>query len=235
MRNKYLNVQKIIVMIYLLIGTLSFSQVGIGKITPASSAILDIESTTKGVLMPRMTTTQRDNILLPVEGLQIYNTTNKTTDVYTGSIWKSFTTTSSSNLVYVYRLSDLPTPVSNGINLDATKMYIFSGIVDISPNYIVMNGAGLKGTDPQKDGVMSSVSGAVLTITNTSIFMTNFTGIPFGGSTKAFDFSDSAGTKYCNLFSACSVVQTIPSLSLGQISGLKLLLLFKTFGKLLTD
>jgi hypothetical protein len=229
MRNNYLNIQRIIIMICLLVGTLSFSQVGIGTVTPASSAMLDIESTTKGVLMPRMTTAQRDNILLPVEGLQIYNTTNKTTDVYTGSIWKSFTTTTDSNLVYVYSLSDLPSPVSNGITLDSTKMYIFSGMVDISPNYIVINGAGLKGTDPQKDGVMSSVSGAVLRSTNTSIFMTNFTVIPFGGSTKAYDFSDSTGTKYCNLFSACSVVQIIPSLGVGQISGFKAVTLIQNF------
>jgi hypothetical protein len=44
-------------------------------------------------------------------------------------------------------------------------MYIFSGFVNISPNYIIMNGAGLRGTDPQK--TWSNVSGAVLRSTNT--------------------------------------------------------------------
>jgi hypothetical protein len=45
-----------------------------------------------------------------------------------------------------------------------TNVY-FSGFVNISPNYIVMNGAGLRGTDPQK--TWSNVSGAVLRSTNT--------------------------------------------------------------------
>jgi hypothetical protein len=35
-------------------------------------------------------------------------------------------------------------------------MYIFSGFVDISPNYI-MNGAGLRGTDPQKTSFLMLV------------------------------------------------------------------------------
>ena len=50
--------------------------VGIGTTAPDASAILDISSTTKGVLLPRMTTAQRDAI--PVssarQGLLIYNT-----------------------------------------------------------------------------------------------------------------------------------------------------------------
>ena len=135
-----------------------FAQVGIGTTSPAASSILDIQSTTMGVLIPRMTITQRDNILTPAQGLQIYNTTNNTSDIYSNGVWKTFAFSVSSNLVYVYSLADLPTPVSSGITLDATKIYIFSGIVDISPNYIILNGAGLIGTDPQKDGVMSSVA-----------------------------------------------------------------------------
>ena len=47
------------------------SSVGIGTSSPDNSAILDISSTTQGVLIPRMTTTERDAILFPVTGLQI--------------------------------------------------------------------------------------------------------------------------------------------------------------------
>lgn len=51
--------------------------VGIGTIAPEDAAKLDIESTSKGLLIPRMTTTNRDAITITtgVESLLIYNTT----------------------------------------------------------------------------------------------------------------------------------------------------------------
>lgn len=59
---------------------------GIGTVTPASVAILDIVSTTKGVLFPRMTTTQK-NAITPIAGLVIYDTTLNTLTYYNGSAW----------------------------------------------------------------------------------------------------------------------------------------------------
>ena len=51
--------------------------VGIGTTTPNSSAALDIQSSTKGMLIPRMTTVQRNLIATPAAGLLVYdNTTN---------------------------------------------------------------------------------------------------------------------------------------------------------------
>lgn len=55
---------------------------------PDTSAILDLSSTTKGFLPPRMTLTQRDLIPLPKQGLLIYQTDNDSGFYYyTGSIW----------------------------------------------------------------------------------------------------------------------------------------------------
>ena len=42
---------------------------------PDASSMLDITSTTKGFLAPRMTTTHQTAITLPANGLLIYNTT----------------------------------------------------------------------------------------------------------------------------------------------------------------
>lgn len=53
----------------------SSGRVGLGTNTPNASAALDITSTTRGLLVPRMTTTQRDAISSPANGLIIYNTT----------------------------------------------------------------------------------------------------------------------------------------------------------------
>ena len=52
----------------------SYAQVGIGTITPNASAALDVSSTTKGFLPPRMTKVQLDSIAFPVEGLMVYCT-----------------------------------------------------------------------------------------------------------------------------------------------------------------
>jgi hypothetical protein len=57
-----------------LFGTTAFAQVGIGTTTPEASAALDITSTTKGLLIPRMTDAQRQAISEPVAGLMVYQT-----------------------------------------------------------------------------------------------------------------------------------------------------------------
>lgn len=61
--------------------------VALGISTPAGSATLDISSTSKGFLPPRMTTTQRDNISSPAKGLTIFNDTTNHLNVYNGSAW----------------------------------------------------------------------------------------------------------------------------------------------------
>tara|TARA_R110002126_G_scaffold281512_2_gene429346 strand:+ start:13738 stop:14619 length:882 start_codon:yes stop_codon:yes gene_type:complete len=57
-----------------LLTTTTSAQVGIGTTTPAASAALDITSTTKGLLIPRMTAAQRDAITTPSQGLIIFCT-----------------------------------------------------------------------------------------------------------------------------------------------------------------
>lgn len=61
--------------------------VGIGIATPVASALLDVTSTSKGFLPPRMSTAQRDAIASPAAGLQIYNTTTNALNVYNGTAW----------------------------------------------------------------------------------------------------------------------------------------------------
>ncbi len=198
---------------------------------PDASAILDIASTNSGLLTPRMTTTQRNAIATPSNGLQIYNTVTNTIDVYRSSQWESVLFTNPpGNIVRVYSLADLPTPSGSSITLNAAKMYVFSGIINISPNYLVLNGAGLRGTDPAKDGVMSNVSGGVLRSTGFSVFIQDLAVIPISASTKAYDFADATGTKFCNIFSGSSVVEIgIPSLGVGQVSGFSAVTIEKNY------
>lgn len=55
----------------------SHAQVGINTTTPNPSSILDIESTNKGILIPRMTTLQRNAITNPATSLLIFNITTQ--------------------------------------------------------------------------------------------------------------------------------------------------------------
>ena len=64
--------------------------VGIGTVAPATTALLDLTSTTQGFLPPRLTAVQRDAIPTPVEGLMIYNTSSKKPNYYSGIEWKNF-------------------------------------------------------------------------------------------------------------------------------------------------
>lgn len=61
--------------------------VGIGTTSPNAAALLDVSSTTKGFLPPRMTTAQRDAISTPPAGLVIYNTSTNVLNFYNGSAW----------------------------------------------------------------------------------------------------------------------------------------------------
>jgi hypothetical protein len=54
---------------------------------PAASSILDIRSTTSGVLFPRMTTTQKNAIASPAAGLVVYDSTTNKLCCYNGSTW----------------------------------------------------------------------------------------------------------------------------------------------------
>ncbi|MFB3390022.1 hypothetical protein [Flavobacterium sp. LAR06] len=67
----------------------AYSQVGIGTTTPHASAILDISSTNKGLLIPRLTTAQRNAIASPAAGLLVYNTTTHCEEFYAGAGWIS--------------------------------------------------------------------------------------------------------------------------------------------------
>ena len=59
----------------MLFTVLSYPQVGVNTNNPDASAALDITSTTGGLLPPRMTTTQRDDISPAAKGLIVFNTT----------------------------------------------------------------------------------------------------------------------------------------------------------------
>jgi len=95
------------------IGAASGSSLVLGG-TLGSSAILDVQSTTKGFLPPRMTTTEKNAISSPVAGLIVYDTTTNLVYFYTGSSWQT------SNGVPSYY------PVVPGVSSGSVDIFSFS-------------------------------------------------------------------------------------------------------------
>jgi len=81
-----------------------FAQVGIGTIDPNSSSILELNSNSKGFLIPRMNSVNRNNISNPATGLLIYNTDTSSFNYYESieSGWKVF-----GNNIKSYTISDM--------------------------------------------------------------------------------------------------------------------------------
>lgn len=81
MKNKF----KILSALLLLSAGVSYGQTGIGTINPDDSAVLDVSSSTKGFLLPRLTTISRDAIVNPAKGLMIFNLTDNELQTNTGT------------------------------------------------------------------------------------------------------------------------------------------------------
>lgn len=74
----------------LLIGVVHFfnfgySQIGIGTTSPDQSAVVDVYANDAGMLLPRMTTSERNTISDPVHGLMIFNTDKSCLEINYGT------------------------------------------------------------------------------------------------------------------------------------------------------
>ncbi|MEO7044958.1 MAG: tail fiber domain-containing protein [Ferruginibacter sp.] len=128
--------------------------VGIGTTTPDASSLLDIESTTKGLLVPRMSNTQRNAIASPAIGLMIYQTdATPGFYYYTGTIWTAAVGIAGANLT----LSNLISPTAinqslvpattNSVNIGSPTLLwkngYFSGDALINGLTIGRGGSGI--------------------------------------------------------------------------------------------
>jgi hypothetical protein len=92
--NKHTRMRQIIILFFFLMGFNGIiAQSGINTNTPDTSAILDVYSTNKGFLPPRLTTAERDVIAAPAAGLTIYNTTVNCLQWWNGTYWYDGCTT----------------------------------------------------------------------------------------------------------------------------------------------
>jgi hypothetical protein len=79
-----------LIILFVFINFYSQAQVGIGTTSPDVSSMLDIQSTTKGMLIPRMDSSQRTSISSPATGLLLFDTDTQSFWFYGGS-WTELT------------------------------------------------------------------------------------------------------------------------------------------------
>jgi hypothetical protein len=134
--------QTITLMALLFIVTFSQAQIGIGTNTPHASAQLDVSSTSKGFLPPRMTTLDRDAITSPATGLQIYNTDNKAIEIFTGTAgeWFRLGSGSGNGSRYDNTALGVSTLNSNVVGYDNTAIGYASLNFNITGNGNTANG-----------------------------------------------------------------------------------------------
>jgi len=110
--------------VLLFIGIVGKAQTGIGTTTPEASAKLDISSTNKGLLPPRITLTSRtDNSTIPspATGLLVYNTGSNPNLVagyyyWNGSSWATIATATGSGVSSSYVRGSRTTAQTTGLS-----------------------------------------------------------------------------------------------------------------------
>ena len=93
--------RKLIILNLLFIGSLisktsQAQNVGIGTTVPSANAILDVESLSKGLMLPRLNDTTA--VSGPTAGLLIFNKTTASPNYYDGARWQNFTPSSANTV-----------------------------------------------------------------------------------------------------------------------------------------
>lgn len=171
-------------------GRAQSSSVGIGTINPDASAQLDISSNNKGVLLPRMTTAQRNAISSPASGLQVYNTDNNCMEYWNGTAW----------------ISSCGSTVNGAANLDCSGMQpsgvYQAGYTTTSANYItvpvnvVTPGSWTANTNTQ-NGITFTGGGVFSAPGPSSIILYATSGVT-PASNGSFTYTLTLGSATCN-------------------------------------
>lgn len=215
MKIKYLLV---IIIAFLLLNTKAISQVGIGTTTPDPSSILDLSSTTQGVLTPRMTTAQRIAIISPSEGLLVFDTVEDSFYYFNGGSWVQLQGAETRiNYKLVKSAADLSDELAAGGGtkylLNPTYLYEINGTVAVNFS-IDLNEAYVRGQDTREDILFNN--------TGTALFSGSKGGnirdlLVVGNGSPAFNINATAAQNLIVnsvVFTSCSSVGDLTNLGL---------------------
>ena len=135
----------------------TYAQLGIGTTSPDASSALDITSTTKGLLMPRMTNAQRQAISNPAAGLQVFVTD------FDGGSFMFYDGTEWGTLSFTKKRPDAPT-IGTAVSADAQATVPFTapssnGGLTITSYTATSNPGDITGTLSQAESGTVTVTG----------------------------------------------------------------------------
>jgi len=145
-----------LLLFFFLITLIGNAQIGIGTTVPDATAILDITSTAKGILAPRMTTAQRTAITTPAQGLLVYDTDLKSFYYFSSpSGWLPLLNSSvgRTNFKRVKSAADLAPELALGgsvYQLSSNTLYEINGSITLTAP-INLNDAYISGQDTNED------------------------------------------------------------------------------------
>jgi hypothetical protein len=84
--------------LFFLLNVTAQNNIGIGTSTPNASAILDVSSSNRGLLPPRMTAAQRNAITSPANGLMLYDTDSAALMIRSGGNWRKLSSSTGGDL-----------------------------------------------------------------------------------------------------------------------------------------
>jgi hypothetical protein len=243
---KLLLLSKAVLLLCLLFGTSVFSQVGIGTVTPEASSVLDVFSTTQGMLFPRLTTAQKTAIATPANGLMVYDTDLNAICYYkTGAGWIEISSTSTRSNYKLIKSTDVLATVlaaekaaggGSKYLLDTNTLYEINGTINLDFP-IELNNSYLVGQDSGEDKIIigsgdlfvGTTGGAVkvLTLSATAGKVFNIA----GGGTQTLIFRDAVVASSSNV----GVIDNfaLVFVSIVQYVGNTTGIVYKDMGKLL--
>lgn len=184
-----------------------YAQVGIGTNNPSSSAILDLTSTSKGFLPPRMTELEKNAISSPATGLLIYQINNAPgLYYYTGSAWTGPLTVSD---LTGYLKADGTVNASGDLNLGGNKIINLATPTASSDAATKAYVDGLSGGLSWKESVVNFVSSAPAgAVTGSRYILTSAWG---GGSVNQIATYNGSSWTFTTPSNRDAVFATVPS------------------------
>ncbi|MEM5540365.1 MULTISPECIES: cell wall anchor protein [unclassified Olleya] len=152
-----------LIVVFISVNFQAVAQVGIGTLSPDTSAMLEVNSTEKGMLAPRMTSAQRIAISNPAEGLLVFDTDINVFYFYDGNVWTALKAEiKRSNYKLVKDISDLADELVSGGGskyvLNENYLYEINGNINFDFP-VDLNGAYVSGRDTGEDALVNN-SGA---------------------------------------------------------------------------
>jgi hypothetical protein len=158
---------RILLAFFLILTGIAKAQIGIGTTSPDNSSLLDLSSTTKGFLLPRMTTAQQTALQSPAIGLTVFNTTNNQIETNKGNglggaLWTGVSTTG------------ITAPIGDNSTLLATTSFVTAN----SDHYNSVSASGIISTTSATETVVDGMTLSPATGTYMVSFHSEYTNTP---------------------------------------------------------